>query len=263
MRGRRLGVRCAQAARERGAPGGHRRRPGRFGRRRLGHPDDRIPGLLDPVPPPPDALPAGARPVSRPTPGCDGVPAGRPPSRAACSGATARWRTPCSAGTATRSRPISSTPRRARSIPRCRTGNAGSISTSSSRTSGSDLPTSARCRAATTRSTTPWRRPNRSARATPRCGMSSISNRSSQPDDRHAVRARLRRLNDLGFAVDEISLEPTSGRRGGSSPGGGRQPPVPCPRAPAIDRAGRARGAGPAPAQRPARAPGLARAQRR
>ena len=31
------------------------------------------------------------------------------------------------------------------------------------------------------------------------------------PDDRHAVRARIRRLNELGFAVDEISLEPTSG----------------------------------------------------
>jgi hypothetical protein len=31
------------------------------------------------------------------------------------------------------------------------------------------------------------------------------------PDDRHAVRARIRRLNDLGFAVDEISLEPTGG----------------------------------------------------
>jgi Domain of unknown function (DUF4032)/Lipopolysaccharide kinase (Kdo/WaaP) family len=30
------------------------------------------------------------------------------------------------------------------------------------------------------------------------------------PDDRHAVRARIRRLNELGFAVDEISLEPTS-----------------------------------------------------
>ena len=29
------------------------------------------------------------------------------------------------------------------------------------------------------------------------------------PDDRHAVRARIRRLNELGFAVDEISLEPT------------------------------------------------------
>ena len=27
--------------------------------------------------------------------------------------------------------------------------------------------------------------------------------------DRQAVRARIRRLNDLGFAVDEISLEPT------------------------------------------------------
>ncbi len=29
-------------------------------------------------------------------------------------------------------------------------------------------------------------------------------------DDRHAVRARIRRLNDLGFAVDEVSLEPTA-----------------------------------------------------
>jgi tRNA A-37 threonylcarbamoyl transferase component Bud32 len=29
--------------------------------------------------------------------------------------------------------------------------------------------------------------------------------------DRHAVRARIRRLNDLGFAVDEINLEPTAG----------------------------------------------------
>lgn len=33
------------------------------------------------------------------------------------------------------------------------------------------------------------------------------------PDDRHAVRARIRRLNDLGFAVDEISLEPSAGRQ--------------------------------------------------
>jgi hypothetical protein len=31
-----------------------------------------------------------------------------------------------------------------------------------------------------------------------------------QPDDRHAVRARVRRLNELGFAVDEIALEPTA-----------------------------------------------------
>jgi tRNA A-37 threonylcarbamoyl transferase component Bud32 len=35
------------------------------------------------------------------------------------------------------------------------------------------------------------------------------------PDDRHAVRARIRRLNDLGFAVDEIELEP-AGQDGGS-----------------------------------------------
>ena len=33
------------------------------------------------------------------------------------------------------------------------------------------------------------------------------------PDDRHAVRARVRRLNDLGFAVDEISLEPSADDR--------------------------------------------------
>ena len=34
--------------------------------------------------------------------------------------------------------------------------------------------------------------------------------RELSPDDRHAVRARIRRLNDLGFAVDEITLEPTA-----------------------------------------------------
>ena len=30
------------------------------------------------------------------------------------------------------------------------------------------------------------------------------------PGDRHAIRARIRRLNDLGFAIDELTLEPTS-----------------------------------------------------
>ena len=34
------------------------------------------------------------------------------------------------------------------------------------------------------------------------------------PDDRHAVRARIRRLNDLGYAVDEISLVPSRSREG-------------------------------------------------
>ena len=41
-----------------------------------------------------------------------------------------------------------------------------------------------------------------------RSGTSSTSCRELSPDDRHAVRARIRRLNDLGFAVDEIDLEP-------------------------------------------------------
>jgi hypothetical protein len=31
------------------------------------------------------------------------------------------------------------------------------------------------------------------------------------PGDRHAIRARVRRLNDLGFAVEEISVEPSPG----------------------------------------------------
>jgi hypothetical protein len=34
------------------------------------------------------------------------------------------------------------------------------------------------------------------------------------PEDRHAVRARIRRLNDLGFAVDEISLVPSRSNEG-------------------------------------------------
>lgn len=32
------------------------------------------------------------------------------------------------------------------------------------------------------------------------------------PDDRQAVRTRIRRLNELGFAIDEISLEPSVGK---------------------------------------------------
>jgi hypothetical protein len=34
------------------------------------------------------------------------------------------------------------------------------------------------------------------------------------PDDRHAIRARVRRLNELGFAVDEIQLAPASSGSG-------------------------------------------------
>lgn len=34
-----------------------------------------------------------------------------------------------------------------------------------------------------------------------------------RPDDRYAVRARIRRLNELGFAIDEIDLQPTGGRQ--------------------------------------------------
>ncbi len=43
-------------------------------------------------------------------------------------------------------------------------------------------------------------------------GRSCTSSPSSSPDDRHAIRARIRRLNDLGFAVDEIDAR--AGRTG-------------------------------------------------
>ena len=46
------------------------------------------------------------------------------------------------------------------------------------------------------------------------------------PDDRHAVRARIRRLNDLGFAVDEISMEPSRSNEGLAPPAGGRRQPA-------------------------------------
>ena len=80
------------------------------------------------------------------------------------------------------------------------------------------------------------------------------------PDDRHAVRARIRRLNDLGLRGrrDRTSSPPRPGR---TRPAAGRrdQPPLPRPRARAADRARRPRGPGAPAAQRPARVPGLAR----
>ena len=111
--------------------------------------------------------------------------------------------------TATRSRPSSSTPRRARSTRRCPTGSGNTTSTSSSRTSPSAWRTWGRCRVARGPRTTRSRQPRPSAPATRRSGTSSTSNPSCRADDRHAVRARIRRLNELGFAVDEITLEPT------------------------------------------------------
>ena len=59
-----------------------------------------------------------------------------------------------------------------------------------------------------TPSTTRSPRPRPSARATPRVWDELHFEPELSPDDRHAVRARIRRLNDLGFAVDEIQLEP-------------------------------------------------------
>ena len=40
------------------------------------------------------------------------------------------------------------------------------------------------------------------------CGASCTTSPSCIPGDRQAIRARLRRLNDLGFSVDEIEVDP-------------------------------------------------------
>ena len=155
----------------------------------------------------------------------------------ACSGATARSPTRCSAATATRSRPSSSTPRPARSTRACRTASA---------LRPRDPRRERRLRAGRPRgdagSRGCLRRCRRGRRDRPipvrvASGPSSTSSRSSPPDDRHAVRARIRRLNDLGFAVDEIELEPAGPRGFRAAPRRGHQPAVPRARAGAADRA--------------------------
>ena len=83
------------------------------------------------------------------------------------------------------------------------------------------------------------------------------------PDDRHAVRARIRRLNDLGFAVDEISMEPSRSNEGSLRAARGcRQSTVLLARTAAPDRDRRARRPGQAPPERPPRVRRLARVGR-
>ena len=221
-------------------------------------------GLLDPVPPPADALPARARAVPRPAARRDGLAPRRPPSGRACSGATARWPTPCSGATATRSRPSSWTPRRARSIPALSDGQRAydldilveNVALRPGRPRGDAGPRR-------TPPTTPSRPPRPCAtryargvgRAPPRARAVARRPARRPGPDPAPQRPRLRGRRDHPRADRRR-------RRVRPAPGGGRQPPVPRPRAGAADRARRPRGPGPAAAQRPARVPGLARASR-
>ena len=63
-------------------------------------------------------------------------------------------------------------------------------------------------------------------------------------DEGFQVEARVRRLNELGFAVDEVRLESAGGRRAGPAAHGGRGPHVPHRSAPGAVRAGRGGGPG-------------------
>ena len=104
-------------------------------------------------------------------------------------------------------------PRRARSIPALSDGQRDYDLDILVENVASGWPTSARCRAAPRPSRTRSRRPRPSAtRYAAVCGRSSTLEPELSPDDRQAIRARIRRLNDLGFAVDEIALEPAADR---------------------------------------------------
>ena len=100
-----------------------------------------------------------------------------------------------------------------------------------------------------------------------RSGTSCTTEPELPPYDRHAVRARIRRLNDLGFAVDEITHG--ADRRARDPSGAVRLNVAVSNRrfhARQLERLTglrRPRGPGAAAAQRPPRVPGLARVLRR
>ena len=81
------------------------------------------------------------------------------------------------------------------------------------------------------------------------------------PGDRQSIRARLRRLNDLGFSVD-LEVDPVGPARLRAAPDVGHHAPLPRERARAPDAAAHARGAGADPAPRPRRVAGVARVLR-
>ena len=176
----------------------------------------------------------------------------------ACSGATARSRTRCSGGTATRSRRSSSTPRRARSTRRSRTASARTTSTSSVENvafgladlgamQGREDATDDAVEAAETvraRYTAVWDELHLEPELPAR--------RSTRHPGPHPApqRARLRGRRDRARAERRARRGPPEGRR--------RQPSLPRPRARATDRDPGARGPGAAAAQRPARVPRVA-----
>ena len=173
-------------------------------------PDHRVPGVLDPVPAAPDAVPAGPGAVPRPAARRDGLAAGRPPSGRRLLGRLLAGQHPVPA----RRRQDPGLPRRRRDerdpSRRCPTGSAAydldilvenvafglaDLGAMQGRDDAFDDAVEA---AETVRSryTAVWDELHLEPEVA--------------PGDRHAIRARIRRLNDLGFAIDEVSLEPTA-----------------------------------------------------
>ena len=163
---------------------------------------------LAPVPAAAVALPARAGRLSRPAAGRDGVAARRPPSRRRLLGRLLAREHALPA----RRRPDPGVPRRRRDErgpPRPVRRPAG-VRPRDPRRERRLRPR--RRRDAPGPAGGPRRRRSRrrrtSASATRRSGASCTSSRELPAGDRHAIRSRIRRLNELGFAVDEIEVVP-------------------------------------------------------
>ena len=143
-------------------------------------------------------------------------------------------------------------------LRRCRTASGRTTSRSSSRTSPSGSPTCRRCRAGTrTRDEAIARRRARPRPLPSRSGRLIHDEPVLHPDDRQAIRNRVRKLNDLGYSVDlDVDPDAADGRRPAADER--HDPPLPRPRARAADADPGARGPGPAAPQRPQRVRGLA-----
>ena len=180
------------------------------------------------------AAPPGQHRIPRPAAGRDGAAARRPPpGRRLLGRLLAREH-----AVPARRRPDPGVPRGRRDerdrTRRCRTASGRSTSTSSSRTSPSGSPTSPPTWAA--RTTMDGAIDAAAVRPDAvRGGLArAVRPARAVPGDRRAIRARLRRLNDLGFSVD-LEVDPVGPARVGPPAHLGDDPPLPRERARAAD----------------------------
>ena len=226
-------------------------------------PRDRVPAPLDAVPAAADAPPAEVHAgVPRPAARRDGAAPRRPPPRRRLLGRLLAREHAVPA----RRRPDPGLPRRRRDErgppDRCRTASAGydlDILVENVAFGLADLAAYHGPRGGHRRGDR--RRPSRSATGYEAVWGELYDQPELIPGDRQAIRARLRRLNDLGFSVD-LEVDPVGPHGAGAAADVGHDAPLPRQRARAADAHPGARGPGADPAQRPRRVPRVARVLR-